>query len=409
MRDRTSASIPRNTHALLGLAALLLLGSVPDLHAIPAFARKYRVSCQLCHKPIPTLTEFGETFAGNGFRFSADELARDTVDTGDNLLELAQMFPLAMRFDGYGQVFINGEEGPDFEAPYNLKILSGGTISSALSYYFYFLLFERGEIGGIEDAYIYWNGIADYPLDLLVGQFQVSDPMFKRELRLEFEDYAIYRARIGAQPADLTYDRGISLILTPGEFTFTASAINGNGRGEALENHQFDDDLSPNVFAHVTRPLSPRFRLGLMGYYGQQTGQATGVPVEVENEVWMLGADASIVTGAVELNLQYVHREDDEPNFTPGDPMTQTDGGFAEAVYRFPGDRWYAVGLYNYVYSDRPLLDVRLGGPEGLKRWQTISIGFGYVLRRNFRLMTELGWDIEQESSRSTIGLVTAY
>lgn len=409
MRNRGCDSTARKTDAVLGLAVLLLLGVVPDLYGIPAFARSYRVSCQLCHNPIPTLTEFGENFAGNGFRFSAGEPPRDTIDTSDDLLSLAQTFPLAMRLDGYGQAFIDGNNGPDFEAPYNVKILSGGSISRELSYYFYFLLFERGEIGGIEDAYVYWNSIADYPLDLMVGQFQVSDPMFKRELRLEFEDYAIYRARIGAQPADLTYDRGISLILTPGELTFTATAINGNGRGEALENRRFDDDLSPNVFAHVTRPLSPHFRLGLMGYYGQQTGQATGVPVEVENEVWMLGADASIAAGAVEMNLQYVHREDDEPNFTPGDPLTQTDGGFAEAVYRFPGGRWYAVGLYNYVYTDQPLLDVRLGGPDGLERWQTISLGFGYVLRRNFRLMAEFGWDIEQESSRSTIGLVAAY
>jgi len=399
----------RKALAVPVIGLLLTLATASQLLAIPAFARKYRVSCQLCHDPIPTLNEFGETFAGNGFRFSADEPPRDTIDTGDDLLALAQNLPLALRFDGYGQTFINGEDGPDFEAPYNVKILSGGTISGDISYYFYFLLFERGEIGGIEDAYIYWNDVADNPLDLMIGQFQVSDPMFKRELRLEFEDYAIYRARVGAQPADLTYDRGLAAFLTPGEFTISAMAINGNGRGEALENRNFDDDLSPNVFAHITRPLGPNFRLGLMGYYGQQTGQAEGVPVEVENEVWMAGADASINAGQLELNVQYIHREDDEPTFTPGDPTTQTDGGFAEAIYRFPGNRWYALGLYNYVYADQPLLDVRLGGPAGIKRWQTASVGFGYLLHRNFRLMAEVGWDFEQEVSRTTIGLVTAY
>ena len=38
---------------------------------MPAFARRYHVSCSLCHDPIPLLTRFGETFAANGF-----ELAR---------------------------------------------------------------------------------------------------------------------------------------------------------------------------------------------------------------------------------------------------------------------------------------------------------------------------------------------
>jgi hypothetical protein len=75
----------------------------------------------------------------------------------------------------------------------------------------------------------------------------------------------------------------------------------------------------------------------------------------------------------------------------------------------FADGRWYATALYNVIYSDEPLLDVRLGGPRNIKRWQTISAGGGYVLHRNFRLMGELGWDTEQEATRWTLGLVTAF
>ena len=60
-------------------------------------------------------------------------------------------------------------------------------------------------MGGIEDAFIYVNDVGGKPVDLAVGQFQVSDPLFKRELRLEYQDFAIYRARVGLQPADLTF------------------------------------------------------------------------------------------------------------------------------------------------------------------------------------------------------------
>ena len=34
-------------------------------------------------------------------------------------------------------------------------------------------------------------------VSVLAGQFQVSDPLFKRELRLEYEDYQPYRVRVG--------------------------------------------------------------------------------------------------------------------------------------------------------------------------------------------------------------------
>ncbi|UCC48451.1 MAG: hypothetical protein JSV41_13480 [Gemmatimonadota bacterium] len=388
------------------LGTLLLFASAVEADAIPAFARKYRVSCQLCHNPIPRLTEFGETFAGNGFRFSAAEPARDTIDTGDRLLELARDLPLAIRFDAFAQGFTNGESGTDLETPYNLKVLSGGPISGKLSYYFYFFLFERGEVGGVEDAFVYVNDIGGLPIDVAVGQFQVSDPMFKRELRLEFEDYAIYRARIGDQPADLTYDRGISAVAELGEFTLTGTLLNGNGKGEARENRRFDDDLIKNLFAHVSRPITSNLRLGVMGYYGRQAEEGDG---DVDNDLWMAGADFTLNIGQLEVNGQYIHREDDAPTFTADEPEVKTDGGFVEAIYMFADGRWYATALYNVIYSDEPQLDVGLGGPPDIKRWQTISAGGGYVLRRNFRLMGEFGWDTEQEATRWTLGLVTAF
>jgi hypothetical protein len=363
------------------LGTLLFFASAAEADAIPAFARKYRVSCQLCHNPIPRLTEFGETFAGNGFRFSAAEPARDTIDTGDRLLELARDLPLAIRFDAFAQGFTNGESGTDLETPYNLKVLSGGPISGKLSYYFYFFLFERGEVGGVEDAFVYVNDIGGLPID-------------------------VYRVRIGDQPADLTYDRGISAVAELGEFTITGTLLNGNGKGEARENRRFDDDLIKNLFAHVSRPITSSLRLGVMGYYGRQAEEADG---DVENDLWMAGTDFTLSVGRLEVNGQYIHREDDAPTFTADEPEAKTDGGFAEAIYMFADGRWYATALYNVIYTDRPLLDVHLGGPANIKRWQTISAGGGYVLRRNFRLMGEFGWDLEQETTRWTLGLVTAF
>lgn len=50
---------------VLGLIIALLIAPAPA-SAIPVFARRYRVSCQLCHHPVPALTAYGESFAVTG-------------------------------------------------------------------------------------------------------------------------------------------------------------------------------------------------------------------------------------------------------------------------------------------------------------------------------------------------------
>lgn len=395
------------------LAPLLILvtwGPVQEAVAseIPAFARRYRMSCSLCHTVVPKLSAFGEQFAGNGFRMASEEPPRDTIGTGDELLDLYRDLPLAIRLDLYANLYANGETATDLQTPYNLKLLGGGPISKKVSYYFYFFLFERGEIAGVEDAFLYFNDVGDAPIDVAVGQFQISDPMFKRELRLEYQDYAIYRARVGDDPTDLTYDRGVAGIFDFAGFTATAEILNGNGKGEAQPDRHFDNDPVKNLFGHVTRDITPFLRVGAMGFYGRQRAGPEGGPL-VENETWMAGGDATITAGPVELNLQYIHREDDQPTFTEGEERTKTDGGFAEAIVHPAGSRWYGVVLYNYVKANRPILSARLGGPSDIDRYQAVTGGLGYLFRRNFRFHAEGTWDIEVEEARLSLGVTTAF
>ncbi len=143
-------------------------------------------------------------------------------------------------------------------------------------------------MGGVEDAFVYFNDIGGSPVDVAVGQFQISDPMVKWELRLEFQDYAVYRARVGDQPADLTYDRGIMVVAEVAGCTVTGEAVNGNGRGPAESDRRLDNDAVKSVFGHMRRDVSRHLRLGAMGDYGRQEGAQPFGPVE-ENKVWMLG------------------------------------------------------------------------------------------------------------------------
>ena len=140
------------------------------------------------------------------------EAPRDTIDTGDSLLTLLRRIDLAFRLDAYvsaSEPIGSDATRVDLQTPYNIKVLTGGPIADRISYYMYFFMSERGEVAGLEDAYIQFTDLGGSGVNLMVGQFQASDPLFKRELRLEFEDYQAYRVRVGEVRADLTYDRGL--------------------------------------------------------------------------------------------------------------------------------------------------------------------------------------------------------
>ena len=63
-------SITRAICILIASAVLLPLSVAifgDEAAAIPAFARKHKVSCSTCHIAVPKLKPYGDDYAGNGF------------------------------------------------------------------------------------------------------------------------------------------------------------------------------------------------------------------------------------------------------------------------------------------------------------------------------------------------------
>lgn len=379
------------------LVFVLITLTATSAEAIPAFARKYKFSCTTCHDPFPRLKPYGEEFAGRGFRLEdpSQEPSRATYDVGDPLLELMRTVPLAIRLDGYTSWKEDAAAESDFEFPWAFKILSGGPISKKISYYFYYIL-EKGESGKLEDAYIQFNSLFGLPVNLMFGQFQVSDPLFKRELRLERSDYLIYKAKVGYSHVDLTYDRGIMLLWTfPGEIDAVLQVVNGNGIEEA-ENSNFDNDSNKDVGLKLNRSFGP-VRIGVYGYWGKEDGR-----YDRTNKTTYIGPDMTIDFGEkFQVNLQYLQRTDEDPYFSGyvGDDL-ETKGGFAELLF-FPkgaDSRLAVAGLYNKVESD-----VHTAVME------SVSLTFNYLLARNGKLMVEGERDLEYDISRLSVGFVTAF
>lgn len=370
--------------------------------AIPAFARKYNMSCTTCHTPFPKLKAYGNEFAGNGFVLSDQDAPRYYVKTGDDDLYLIRDFPLAVRLEGLMTYNNNNSEKSDFNAPYNLKLLSGGEIAPDIAYYFYFFFSERGHVAGIEDAFLMFNNLFGSELDLYVGQFQVSDPLFKRELRLTFEDYLLYKNKVGDSRIDLTYDRGI--MLTYGFDTGTdiiVEVLNGTGIGEADGLKNFDFDKYKNFFGRISQDIGDVLRVGGFGYFGKEdlNDDSAGV---FTNEVTMFGPDLTLAfDDKVEFNFQYVFRKDKQPlSPTVLNEEIETKGMLAELLYMPDGDqsKWYAAALYNWQDSD-------LAGYEISKA----TCHLGWVLKTNIRLFGEFTYDLEYEFGQFGLGFVTAF
>jgi hypothetical protein len=417
--------------ALCRLACLTLLASIPlsvrpavagtedsrrmsiteAASEIPAFARKYNFSCSVCHAPIPRLTEFGATFAGNGFQVAVSEAPRDTIDTGDPLLQLVKNVPLAIRFDAFAQGNTNPEGelvSNDLSFPWGVKLLSGGPIAENVSYYFYFYLSERGEVAGLEDAYLQFTDIGGSGISVMAGQFQVSDPLFKRELRLTFEDYQLYRMRMGDARADLTYDRGFMVPFSAWKNgDWTLGVVNGSGLGESSETRTYDRDDSKNLFARYSHSFGP-VRLGVFGFYGNERAN------DVSNDIWYYGPDATLALGDWgELNLQYLRRTDTQPFFdTPGAPAdTWANSALAELTW-WPmgvGGRWWFTGLWNWIDASDPIVSLRINEQVFIQRYNVIALDASYLLMRNIRFTGEVGFDTEIDNFRLVLGVVSAF
>ena len=390
----------KNIFTITVLSFIIFTFLASDIFAIPAFARKYNMTCKTCHSPFPALKPYGDEFAGNGFQLKDKDAPRYYVETGDEDLSLIRDFPIAARLEGYVTYNKDKSDQSDFYAPLLFKLMTGGAITKDVAYYVYYIL-ESGEPGKIEDAWFMFNNLFGTELDFTIGQFQVCDPLFKRELRLTRDDYYIYKVRPGASMVDLTYDRGIMFNYGFESGTdLVLEVVNGSGIGEEFIRGTFDNDKYKNLFGRVSQDAGEHLRIGAMGYWGKEE-QEFSEEFKSQNELWMLGGDATFSFDPLELNIQYIERKDDNPNFLFDEKETiKTRGAFGELIIRPEGDEsdWYGVALFNWIESGQTDLNLK-----------QLGIHFGYLLRRNIRLVAEYSQNFTVKYGTIGLGFVTAF
>jgi len=375
--------------------------------ALPLFARRYKVSCTTCHIGFPKLNSFGEAFAGNGYRFPEEDHSDQTFDTGDDRLFLLNDVPLAIRADSFFRVRNDTNTNTDFQGPFVIKLLSSAPIRKNISYYFYFLFDERGDVGGVEDAFIHLNdAYKGVDLDLRFGQFQVTDVLFPREQRLTFQDYTYYVTAISDSGFKLTYDR---IVEATYNFDLTenlgmglvAAVTNGNGIGGVDSDRNFDSDNFKNFYGKVHFSVGEQ-TLGVYAYSGRENNSA-----KIRNEFFRVGPVFNFWLFE-DWNLwgNFLYGEDSNPRFGPASvDDTRSWGGFAGVTRKF-GEDWILSLLYNRV---------KVYGRQELDA-NTITTNLTYYLMRNFKLLVEVTADIEntnrfhpEKEHTGVLGIVLAY
>jgi hypothetical protein len=389
------------------LVSFILIMPSQTSKAIPSFARKYQISCQVCHSPVARLKPFGETFASDGYRLTQYESPRYFIQVGDDKLSLLRELPIAVRFDGMASADLKKSGKADFGTPFILKLMSGGELSDKLSYYFYFLMSEAGEMVGVEDAFLMYHDLFGTGVNFSIGQFQVCDPLYKRENRLTLEDARILTIIPGNSTASLTYDRGVMFDYEIPKLNtqFIAEILNGSGIGSAGEKLLFDKDKFKNLMGIISQPIGKSLKLGIFGYMGREHISAPSVPAFFNSDIRIFGPSLNLdINEKLIVNLHYLKRSDSWvyiQNENEVIPDIVTQGGFAEIIFCPKGDasKWYLTGLFNWVDSDLSEL-----------KYKSATIHVGYILRRNFRLFSECTWRSgEDEYSKFSLGFVSAF
>jgi hypothetical protein len=384
---------------------LLLITLIPTKsNAMPVFARKYDMSCLTCHSAFPRLNEFGEQFAADNMRLPN---WKDTTKSGgDDMLALPDTVPLALRTQAYVQKreantidVVTGEEisaDTDIQSPYQIKLLSSAPLSDHITYYFYAIFAEKGGNGEVivEDAWFRHDDLFGTDIGMMLGQFQVSDLMFAREVRLTFQDFMVYRM------AGLTYDRGLLFDYAAGPVDLALGWVNGNGieenftinsPGYKRPDHLFDNDSGKAVFGRIGSEVAG-VGFGLFGYSGSQknaedpAGTTSG---NRDTDKISYGIDLSgMVGGKTHWFAQLLQNQWD--GFLQEGTNYKWFGGFLGVDY-IHSDRWAYSLLYNYTdANDFENTDTVYEGID----MNSITFTASYYFMRNIKGIIEVNFDL---------------
>jgi hypothetical protein len=118
---------------LLALAVLVVLGVPQPAEAVPAWARKYSVSCTVCHNAWPSLNAYGRDFKTNGYKIPGEaDVPEEYNDMIADFLAMDKKFPVAavLKLRPFDKK--KGKQ-TRIRAGHELELMIGGSINESFS------------------------------------------------------------------------------------------------------------------------------------------------------------------------------------------------------------------------------------------------------------------------------------
>ena len=310
-RTLYSRSVVIGVLAFFSFISYELSAFVPNADAIPAFARKYGFSCNVCHVPgFPKLNDFGNQFRDQGYQFDAE------VDLPTHQNITMGYWPLSMRTTvGYqaSSVRTDGKGvstgGFGFTG---LDILSFGLLHRDISFGLVFTpglgsagFGREASDGDLEAAYVRLNRLerflgvksepGSYLMNFKIGKFELDVPYSEKRSPTLNTPFVVYHYVAGSPYFAGPTRTSTSSYLNPNSF-----AIGENSPGAELAGIT-KTAVTDGVFRYSLAGLSTNTFSGPVSggsgtggrnvnFYGRMTQSFGGYGIVTGQRIGLFGA-----------------------------------------------------------------------------------------------------------------------
>lgn len=373
---------------------MAILCIVSEASAIPAFSRRYKVGCNLCHTVFPRLNEFGRDFKNNGFR-TPDEIEsadKDTTDFWDKGLDL---LPVSMHGKINEEIAPKGQKVSNATTLDELQLNAGINFSSKVSLYIHTHLWEGGEVGKPLIVAVRINDLFNTPLvSLRAGQYELPLSFSPEVERLMAFPYLIFSQAIGAN--SFTVDQpqlGLELTGNLGnDYWYWLGVVNGSGFEVSPFTGSFDNNNAKDPYIRLAKNFGEN-SVGVFGYFGQNgilQDSPDSLGLTTTDKFLRIGCDANWTLSNVNLRTAILYGRD--ANYNGLNAKTSFYGGFVELA-DYAGDRWVLLGRLEVVELQN-VEAVGASDEEGApsspdKTTWALTPGFQYLVLPNVKIGLE--------------------
>ncbi len=392
-------SLPRKFCVLSCTLTLLGLVWSASANAVPAFARKYDVNCNTCHRAYPELNAAGRQFKELGYRFPAgSSFEEDVTQEISDFLQLEEHVPVSMIL--VARPYDKKDSGQEkIRALHEVEIIGAGVLGEQWSGYFEI---EAEDETGFElelaPAVLTWNYSKEFNLQFVWGPTFWADPY-----GIVGDHFRLTRGHVGA------IDQSFGGADDGGRFRATRQNVGAYGRvaDRIFYNVNWsglaEDAEGENASSFsglVAYDLTDNMMIGALAISGEDEDQ--------NRDFSRTGVQFQADVGDARLQALYITATDDRAAGDPRGPGEDDNTAISlQASYVFVDNAlrptWVPLIRYDSYETD-----------DGTNTFDEVTLNLTYYITQNIKAYVEY-WDrfdaptSAQEDSRITLQFVAGF